>query len=701
MKKSKKYSKLLIIIPIVLVLIWLAIGGVGGPIFGKISDVSSNNQVNFLPASADSTKVQNQIGKFSNSKSIPAIIIVSSPKTISPAAYAHYRQLTYNFKNVPGVQSDPAGVIGPIPSKDGLAIEYVVEINDTAKLQTIIKNLRSTVSSNLINNDKSYVTGPAGLTSDLVDAFGGIDGILIYVAIGTVFIILLLVYRSIILPFLVLITAMLALTASILVVYYLAKNNVIKLNGQSQGILSILVIGASTDYSLLVISRFRESLDHLTSKYDAIKRAIKYSFEPIAASASTVILALICLLFSDLNSNKSLGPVAAIGIGFSLLAAMTLLPSFLAIFGRVAFWPFVPKFEDKRDNPNPVVEYKKGLWTIIPNFIEKKYRLVWSVLAVVLLVLSLGLFQFKASGITSAQSILGKSNAVDGQSIASAHFPGGEGSPAEIISPVESSKGVLNIISHTPGISSANIYSAPGSNNPKVVDGNVLINATLSSVADSSAGHATITRLRNQLKYSNLPAIVGGVTAISVDTNNTARADLLKIIPIVLFVILVILILLLRAFVAPLILIASVILSFAASLGVSALVFNHLFNFPGSDASVPLFGFIFLVAFGVDYNIFLMSRVREESKKVGTRKGILLGLSVTGGVITSAGIVLAATFASLIVIPILFLVQIAFIVSFGVLLDTLIVRTLLVPAINYNISKVIWWPSSLWSKTKD
>ena len=700
MNKPKNHTRLLILLPLILVLIWLSLGGIGGPIFGKISDVSSNDPANFLPATADSTKVQNQIGKFSDSKAIPAVIIVSSSEKINNAEYLHYYSLVKNLKSVKGVATTPGGVIGPIASKDGKAIEYIVSITNTANLQSIVKEIRASVNHNLINGNKGYVTGPAGLTSDLVAAFGGIDGILIYVAVGTVFLILLLVYRSIILPFLVLITAMLALTASILVVYYLAKNNVIKLNCQSQGILSILVIGASTDYSLLVISRFRESLDHLSSRYDAIKRAINHSFEPVIASASTVILALLCLLFSDLNSNKSLGPVAAIGIGFSFLASMTLLPSFLAIFGRISFWPFVPKFDGKKEDPNPIVKYKKGLWTLIPNFIEKRYLIVWSILVVLLIILSLGLFQFKASGISSAQSILGKSNAVDGQNVASSHFPGGEGSPAEILSPVEYGDTVLNITKNTPGISSASIYESPGTTIPKVVNGNILINATLSSVADSPAGHAPIVSLRTQFKNANIPALVGGVTAISVDTNNTARADLHKIIPIVLGVILIILIFLLRAIIAPLILIASVILSFAASLGVSAFVFNHLFHFPGSDASVPLFGFIFLVALGVDYNIFLMSRVREETKKVGTRKGILLGLSVTGGVITSAGIVLAATFASLIVIPILFLVQIAFIVSFGVLLDTIIVRTLLVPAINYNVGKAIWWPSKLWSKTK-
>jgi len=700
-QKNKKQNKLLILIPLALLLVWFIISGIGGPVFGKLADVSSNDQVNFLPASADSTKVQNVIAKYQSSKSVPAIVVITSNSKIGITQLMHYQALDPKITSIKGVQSGKAGVLGPIPSKDGLAVEYVIQITDTGNIGGVIKDIRSTVDAGLIQGDKAYVTGPAGIAADLIKAFGGIDGILLFVAVGTVFVILLLVYRSIILPFLVLISAMFALTGAILVIYYLAKNNVIKLNGQSQGILSILVIGASTDYALLIISRYREALDHLQSRYDAAWRAIKFSLEPILASASTVILALLCLLFSDSNANKSLGPVAAIGIAFSFLSAMTLLPAFLVIFGRVSFWPFSPKFTGEVDSHNPVLEYNKGLWTTIPKFIEKRFRIIWIGLIVILIGLSSGLLQLKASGISQSSSILGKSNAVEGQSIAAAHFPAGTGSPAEIITPVNTSLTVLNSIKQTAGISNAVIYSEPGTILPKVVDGKVLIIATLSAVADSSQGTQTVVNLRALLRNIEPQAVVGGITAVTLDTNNTARADLKKIIPIVLAVILLILILLLRAIIAPLILIFSVILSFSASLGVSALVFNHLFHFPGSDPSVPLFGFIFLVALGVDYNIFLMSRVREETLKLKTRPGILLGLSLTGGVITSAGIVLAATFASLIVIPILFLAQIAFIVAFGVILDTLIVRTFLVPALNYELGKFIWWPSKLWSKTKD
>jgi RND superfamily putative drug exporter len=490
----------------------------------------------------------------------------------------------------------------------------------------------------------------------------------------------------------------------------LAKHGVIKLNGQSQGILSILVIGAATDYSLLLIARFREALEHNKTKMGAMLEAYRYSLEPIIASAATVILALLCLLFSDLNSNKSLGPIAAIGIAFALISAISLLPSFLLVFGRVAFWPFVPKLHASNQSERYAsikngLEDRKGLWKSIPEFVSRKYRYIWVILVIILVLLSLGLTQIKASGVSDAATILGKSNAVAGQTVLSQHYPGGSGTPVQIITSQESAENILYAVKHNPGISSANIFNLTngGSNSlssAKVVDGEVLINATLKDNADSLNAQQTVSNLRKNLSAINSSTLVGGQTAISLDTNITAKADLHKIIPIVLVVILVILIILLRALVAPILLVLSVILSFGASLGFSALMFNHVFHFPGADPSVPLFGFIFLVALGIDYNIFLMSRVREESKRIGTRPGILRGLSVTGGVITSAGIVLAATFSALAVIPILFLVQIAFIVAFGVLLDSILVRTLLVPSITFDIGRYIWWPSNLSKKSK-
>jgi RND superfamily putative drug exporter len=544
-----------------------------------------------------------------------------------------------------------------------------------------------------------------------VSAFGGIDGILLLVAVGAVFLILLLVYRSIVLPFLVLFTSIFALCAAILIVYLFALWGWIKLSGQSQGILSILVIGAATDYSLLLVARFRESLEHVESRWTAIGRAWKASLEPIAASGATVILALLCLLFSDLNSNKSLGPIAAIGIVFSLLSALTLLPMLLAVFGRVAFWPFRPKFvgehghESKHSDEVQIagLEGVRGLWRRVGTLIARRPRVTWVAALVLLIACAAGVTQLKANGVQQTDVVLTQSDAVDGQKVLAKHFDAGSGSPVVIVADQADGDAVLAAVKDADGISDASLYAgnvnptaSTAAPDPVVKDGRVLINATLSSEADSAEAEQVVRDLRETLPTTSPGVLVGGVTAIALDTNDTAQSDLLKIIPIVLAVILIILMLLLRSIVAPVLLIGSVVISYAAALGVSALVFNNVFGFPGADAAVPLFGFVFLVALGVDYNIFLMTRVREESLRLGTRPGILRGLGVTGSVITSAGVVLAATFAALAVIPILFLVQIAFIVAFGVLLDTVMVRSLLVPAVSYDIGKAIWWPSRLW-----
>jgi RND superfamily putative drug exporter len=396
--------------------------------------------------------------------------------------------------------------------------------------------------------------------------------------------------------------------------------------------------------------------------------------------------------------------VAAAGILCALFAALTLLPALMALLGRAAFWPFRPKLlpADQRE-PQLVtgLEGQKGLWRATGSLVARRPRTVWVASVLLLLVAAGGLFQLKANGVPQTDVILTASNAVDGQDALARHFDAGSGSPAVVIADQGKAAEVLDRVKADDGVGEAYllgpgsvpITGAPGAPSaPDVRDGKVIINATLNDAADSLEAEETVKALRTDVKAVDPGALVGGVTATALDTNTTAQHDLAVIIPVVLVVILFILMLLLRSVVAPVLLVLSVVLSYAAALGVSAFVFNNIFGFPGADATVPLFGFVFLVALGVDYNIFLMSRVREESLKHGTRPGILRGLVVTGGVITSAGVVLAATFAALGVIPIMFLVQLAFIVAFGVLLDTVLVRSLLVPALAYDIGPKIWWP---------
>ncbi|HEX9227597.1 MAG TPA: MMPL family transporter, partial [Arthrobacter sp.] len=452
---------------------------------------------------------------------------------------------------------------------------------------------------------------------------------------------------------------------------------------------------------------------HTTNRTAAALTAWKNSWEPIVASGATVIIALLCLLFSDLNSNKALGPVAAAGILCSLFAALTLLPALMALLGRAAFWPFLPKLLPETEREPELVtglEGQKGVWRATGSLVSRRPRSVWIASVLLLLVASAGVLQLKANGVPQTDVILTASNAVDGQDALARHFDAGSGSPAVIVADEAKAQDVLEQTKATDGVGDAYLLAdggvpitgapaVPGApaapTEPAVRDGRVLINATLNFAADSNEAENVVVALREDLKKIDDGALVGGVTATALDTNTTAQRDLVTIIPVVLAVILVILMLLLRSVLAPVLLVASVVLSYGAAMGVSAVVFNNVFGFPGADATVPLFGFVFLVALGVDYNIFLMTRVREESLKHGTRPGVLRGLGVTGGVITSAGVVLAATFAALGVIPIMFLVQLAFIVAFGVLLDTVLVRSLLVPALAYDIGPRIWWPSKL------
>lgn len=695
------------LVPVLLVITWLAIAGIGGPTFGRLDEVSSNDQASFLPAGAEATAAQDWQAKFRDSNEIPAVIVIESDSAFTPAQLGEAAALKGKLESV-GAGST---VVGPIPAEDAKAVQFVVPIDSAGEVKEVVKELREVVQESAPEGMRTFVTGPAGLTADLVSAFAGIDGILLLVALGAVFLILLIVYRSLLLPIAVLFTSVFALCAAILLVFGMAKLGWIQLNGQSQGILSILVIGAATDYALLYVARFREALAHTTNRTAAALTAWKAAWEPIVASGATVIIALLCLLFSDLNSNKALGPVAAAGILCSLFAALTLLPALMALLGRAAFWPFRPKLLPETEREPELVsglEGQKGVWRATGSLVSRRPRTVWIASVLLLLVASAGVLQLKANGVPQTDVILTASNAVDGQDALARHFDAGSGSPAVIVADEARAQEVLAKTKATGGVGDAYLLAeggapimsgapaAPGAPTaPAVRDGKVLINATLNFAADSTEAENVVVDLRRELKKIDGGALVGGVTATALDTNTTAQRDLVTIIPVVLAVILVILMLLLRSVLAPVLLVASVVLSYGAAMGVSAFVFNNVFGFPGADATVPLFGFVFLVALGVDYNIFLMSRVREESLKHGTRPGILRGLGVTGGVITSAGVVLAATFAALGVIPIMFLVQLAFIVAFGVLLDTVLVRSLLVPALAYDIGPRIWWPGSL------
>ncbi|GLZ81466.1 membrane protein [Actinorhabdospora filicis] len=663
------------LVPALIVLAWLALGGFAGPYAGKLSEVTVNDGSAFLPASAEATEVATLLKKFDDRTAIPAVIVAERPGGLTPGDRAYLEglpaALAAHGTAAPAVLIPDAGRITvAIPAHPRQAVEAI-----RAQLATHPDGLTI------------MVTGPAAQLADLGAAFKGVDGLLLLVTAAVVGLILIAVYRSPLLPLVVLTSSAFALAVAALTVYVLADSGRLDLNGQSQGILFILVFGAATDYALLLVSRFREELRDTADRHAALRKAWKATIEPIAASAGTVVLGVLCLLFSDLNSNRALGPVAAIGIAAAFLSSVTFLPAVLALLGRSAFWPKRPAV----GSPHPETG---GLWARVAALVKRRPRAVWALTAVVLLLGAAFAGQLKAEGTAQSDIFLGEVESVAGQDLLSRHFPGGSGAPTIVIARQETAGAVL-AAAHVDGVESA----APAlgrDGKPRVADGLARLDVILSDPADSEAAVDTVRRLREAVHaVPGADALVGGPTAVQLDTQDTSRRDRALIIPIVLVVIFAVLALLLRSLVAPLLLIGTVVLSFAATMGVSALVFEHIFGFPGADPVVPLFGFVFLVALGIDYNIFLMTRVREESVRLGTREGTLRGLTATGGVITSAGVVLAATFSALAVLPLLFLAQIAFIVAFGVLLDALIVRSLLVPALAVDIGRRIWWPARL------
>lgn len=698
------------------ILLWLAGASFGGPLFGKVDEVSSNDRTAYLPESAPATTVQNALDDFLGSDSIPAVVVFESDAEIDDTLRDALSAALTDAAEAEGVRDEVSPVL---VSEDDLAAQAFVPIDSAADVGDVSAALSSDLREAVPQGITVHVTGPAGFTADLIAGFAGIDGILLLVALLAVLVILVIVYRSLLLPVVVLSTSVFALCVALLVVWWSAKFGILLLSGQTQGILFILVIGAATDYSLLLVARFREELRSTQDRWQAVRAAWKGSVEPILASGGTVIAGLLCLLLSELKSNSTLGPVAAIGIVFAMLSALTLLPALLGLFGRAAFWPRRPLFEPQRVAEEDPLD-GRGLWQRLARGIRRRPRLIWISTAVVLAIAAFGVLQLDARGVPQSELVLGASEARDGQQVLGEHFPGGSGSPvyvlvdeslmqdaADVLLGEEGVDGVTVTADDSPSGSApvsedgVTAFGPPGTPAPEptVVDGNVLLQGTLTDAADSAAAEQTVTDLRAEL--DDMGAAVGGVTATAVDTNTASIHDRNLIIPVILVVILLILMVLLRSILAPVLLIITTVLSFGTAMGVSALLFNGVFAFPGADPAVPLFGFVFLVALGIDYNIFLMTRVREESQKHGTREGVLRGLAVTGGVITSAGLVLAATFAALSVIPILFLVQIAFIVAFGVLLDTFMVRSLLVPALSYDLGRAIWWPSRLARREPD
>jgi putative drug exporter of the RND superfamily len=699
-----------IAIAILVVIAWFGVTGFFGPLFGKLTSVQENDNSAFLPDSAESTKAVKLLESFAAGESTAFPTLVLLEGTVGPEVL---QQINAHLETVPDLKLGgtdiplskyllPGSQVTAFPAPDGTAVlasilldgAAIAEVlpNEEPVLPAIVEALREDFTPFAKElGFESYVTGAGGLIGDLFGAFGDLDSTLLLTTLGVVAFILIIVYRSPILWFLPLLSAVFALSTAGGIIYLLAKNNVIDVNGQSQGILSVLVLGAGTDYALLLISRYREELHHHATPVAAMRAAYKGTFEPIVASGATVALGLLVLLLSDLSGNRGLGPIGAIGVAVAVITMVTLLPAFLVLFGRWIFWPRIPRFDDADSQLT-------GTWAKVGNLVERRPRRAWVITGLLLVVLAAFSTTLKTDGLSTSESFTGNPESVVGQKLLLNHFPGGEGDPTKVILKNELIPAVTDKLRGVAGVSEV----APEANAGGVIvkNGLSILNVTLSTAPDSRESRDRIPAIREAVKSIDDSILVGGTTAVFFDTDVAARHDNRTVIPVVLLLITLILGLLLRSIVSAVLLLGTVVLSYFATLGVCALVFNHVFGFAGGDASFPLFAFIFLVALGIDYNIFLMTRVREESGKLGTRKGVIKGLTVTGSVITSAGIVLAATFGVLGILPLVFLAQLGFAVAFGVLLDTIIVRSILVPALVHEIGPKVWWPSKL-SKSAD
>ncbi|TQN43134.1 RND superfamily putative drug exporter [Blastococcus colisei] len=666
----------------VVLVFWLVLAAASAPLAGGLTDEQDNEISSWLPGDAESTlALEQQTDLGSDPDIITTVLVYERPEGLTPADLAAVVENAEVFGQLAEVDGD---VLGPIPAEDGQAAQLVVPLNvgpdGWVAIAPLVDGMRAEARDGP-DGLEVYVTGPGGFAADSSDAFAGIDGTLLYAALGVVILILLFTYRSPVLWILPIFSAVVALFCAQALIYLLARYADLTVNAQSASILTVLVIGAGTDYALLLVARYREELRLHADRHEAMTEAVHRTGPAVLASGSTVILGMLCLIAATMNSTRGLGPVAAIGVGVSLAVLMTLLPALLVICGRWVFWPVRPAL----GSPEPTAT---GLWARVGSAVRPRPRVVWIVTSAALLVACLGVFTLNAKGLSQAESFRGTPESVVGQEVAARHFPAAAGDPLYVLTSAGTAEEVASAVAANDGIGSTA--------DPLIIGDTALIEATLADPADSQAAYDSVDALRSELDdVGDGEALVGGNTAINLDVQTASQRDNRVIIPLIMAVVLLVLGVLLRAVVAPLILVATVVLSYGAALGLSALIFDWTIDVDSTDSAFPLFVFVFLVALGIDYNIFLMTRVREEASDHGTRRAALVGLAATGGVITSAGLVLAATFAVLATLPLTFVTQLGIAVALGVLLDTIVVRSVLVTALTLDVGRWMWWPSTL------
>ena len=667
---------------------WIIIAVVGTIFGSKLSQVTDDQASSWVPSSAESTRALDKLDVFQSPNDIPTVLVYYRAGGLTAQDEAAIKGQIPDIEAMDGVSGS---VAGPLLSKDGAVAQTVVTYNfgkgGWNQLPDVTKKLDDITA---ISGVTVHYAGPGGQAADSAEAFAGLDTTLLLASLAVVILILLITYRSPLLWILPIFSAVVALMTSQGIIYFLAKYAGLTVNSQSKAILTVLVIGAGTDYALLLTARYREELRRHEDRHEAMAFALHRAAPALFASAGTVAVGMLCLMLAEMNSTSGLGPVNAIGVIVTVLVMITLLPAMLVIFGRWMFWPMRPAFGSSEPTTS-------GLWAKVGRWIAPRPRRVWVATALVLGIAALGASQLDASGLTTADQYTKTVGSTQGQALLAEHGLVDDSSPIMVVARKDHAQDVVRAMNGVAGIDTPDATTPP-------VNGVALIKATVPDDVASQAAFDKVNAVRDAVhRVSGADALVGGASATFLDVQVASHRDNKVIIPIVLVVVLLILMLLLRALVAPLLLILTVVLSYGAALGISTIIFQHVYThlfqngggFNSADPSFPLFVFIFLVALGIDYNIFLMTRVREETATRGTRQGSLIALGATGGVITSAGFVLAATFAVLGTLPLVFIAEIGTAVALGVILDTMIVRSVLVTALNLDLGSRIWWPSRL------
>ncbi|MGA5319218.1 MMPL family transporter [Streptomyces seoulensis] len=647
--------------PVFVVVAWLVVAVCTAAFPGRLASEAARRPAMTLPASAESSQVAREAGWPASGP--PVVIVWEATSAARLDAGAARRVLG----RLPRSVGTPGAVTA---SADGRSLVSVVTLADTdeGRLGLSLERVRTIAGS--LPDSTARLAGPAAGQADLETSFDGIDGKLLVIALAAVAAILFLVHRSVLLPLVVAASGVVALTLCSAVLYALRSRGLVTVDGQVQGILSVLVIGATTDYGLLLLARYHEHAPQLSAPA-AMWTAWRASWAPIAASAATVACAMVALLLSALPANHSLALAGAVAMACCVPAALTFVPAAVLLAPRAMFWP---------RGPHSGRSGGRG-WSLVTAVVERHARPVWTVGCALLAGCAALAVLLAPGGLPLGDALGAGAPSVRAQSALAAHFPAGTGSPAIVVTGSEGAAQVRRRVDGTPGVARTEILTT----RPRTT-----IAATLDSAPDSGRAQETIARLRAAMDGR---ARVGGYPAQVYDMQRAAERDRTRVLPAVLVIVLLLLLGLLRSLALPVVLVVMAVANFLAALGISAVIFDLTFGSAATEPSLVLFSFVFLIALGVDYNIFLMHRVRRESLLAGQRLGTLRGLRATGNAISSAGVVLAVTFATLTVMPLRYLTQIGVIVAVGVLLDTLFVRPFLVPAFTLDMGPWLWWPT--------